>query len=204
MSDSATQPARLFTIGHSNHEYRAFQSLLARHGITTVADVRSQPYSQHTPQFNRDVVERLLRADGHYYVFMGDELGARRGERSCYVGGQAKYELVAQLPAFRQGLERIRRGVRTQTVALMCSEKDPITCHRTILVCRALRGPGMEIVHVLEDGTLESTESAEGRLLDLFGLPPGDLFRGRAELVELAYERQGQKIAYREGTEEQV
>jgi len=191
----------LFTVGHSNHECEKFLDLLSRHGITAVADVRSQPYSQYTPQFNRETLESALGRRRIKYVFMGKELGARREERECYVAGKARYDLIKGLPAFLQGLERLRRGMKTQRIALMCSEKDPLTCHRTILICRQLRGgeadgAKIEIQHILEDGALESQAAAETRLLALMGLPEEDLFHDRAELVERAYDQQGEAIAY--------
>jgi len=196
----------LFTVGHSNQECAQFLELLRKNGITAVADVRSVPYSQYTAQFNRETVESVLAKHGVKYVFMGKELGARRDERECYVarprGMQAKYELVRKLPAFEAGLERLRRGVAKERIALMCSEKDPLTCHRTILICRALRGE-MEIGHILEDGGVETQAVAEGRLLKLMGLPEGDLFHDRGELIERAYDMQGEEIAYVETAGEQ-
>ncbi len=194
MADAANP---LFTVGHSNHECAQFLDLLARHQITAVADVRSQPYSQYTPQFNRETLEAALGHRHIKYVFMGKELGARREERECYVAGKARYDLIKKLPAFVQGLERLERGRITQRIAMMCSEKDPLTCHRTILICRQLRGaPGMVIQHILEEGTLESQAAAETRLLALLGLPEGDLFHDRAELIERAYDQQGEAIAF--------
>jgi uncharacterized protein (DUF488 family) len=193
MAETLANP--LFTVGHSNHECAKFLDLLTRHRITALADVRSQPYSQYTPQFNRETLEAALTHRHIKYVFMGKELGARRDERECYVGGQARYDRIRALPAFLEGLERLRRGVRTQRIALMCSEKDPITCHRTILICRALRSE-MAIEHILEDGTIEPHEPAETRLLALLGMPEADLFTSREEMLARAYDRQAEAIAY--------
>ncbi|HVT82853.1 MAG TPA: DUF488 domain-containing protein [Phycisphaerae bacterium] len=187
----------LFTVGHSNQECAKYVDLLLRHGVTAIADVRSQPYSQYTPQFNRETLEQVLALRKIKYVFLGRELGARREERECYVAGQARYDLIRTLPAFVQGLERLRRGVAKERIAMMCSEKDPLTCHRTILVCRELRAE-MEIQHVLEDGALEAQSAAETRLLALMGLPEGDLFHDRSELIERAYDKQALAIAYTE------
>ncbi len=195
MAGDAGNP--LFTVGHSNHECAKFLDLLAGHQITAIADVRSQPYSQYTPQFNRETLESALAQRKIKYVFLGRELGARREERECYVAGQARYDRIKSLPAFLQGLERLRRGAAAQRIALMCSEKDPLTCHRTILVCRQLRGE-RTIQHILEDGALESQAAAETRLLQLTGLPEGDLFHDRGELIESAYDKQALAIAYAE------
>jgi uncharacterized protein (DUF488 family) len=197
MTDAAAKPS-LYTIGHSDHEMPKFVSLLAQHGVTAIADVRSQPYSRFTPQFNRETLAEALKRAGIQYVFFGRELGARRSERESYRDKQARYDLIRQLPAFQEGLDRLRRGVATHRIALLCAEKDPITCHRTVLVCRQLRADPLDIRHILDDGTIETNEQAEARLLDLAGLPPGDLFQSRSELIEQAYDVQAERIAYTE------
>lgn len=188
----------LFTVGHSDHEMPEFVSLLARHGVTAIADVRSQPYSRFNGQFNRETLAELLKRAGIQYVFLGRELGARRSERESYRGKQARYDLIARLPAFREGLDRLRKGLRTHRISLLCAEKDPLTCHRTILVCRHLRSEPIDIRHILEDGSIETTEQAETRLLDTVGLPPTHLFKDRSELIEHAYDLQGERIAFTE------
>ena len=186
----------LFTIGHSDHEIEPFVDLLQRHGVTAVADVRSHPYSRYLPQFNRETLAGALQRGGIAYIFLGNELGARRTEPECYVDGQARYDRIARTPAFAEGLRQVRRELAEHRLALMCAEKDPLTCHRMILVCRALRSEPIDIVHILADGELESMDDAEARLLDVTGMPSRDLFRSRDELVDEAYERQAERIAY--------
>ena len=190
------EDALLFTVGHSNHELPRFLQLLAQHRITAIADVRSQPYSQFNPQFNRETLESVLAQHHLHYVFLGHELGARRAERECYVAGQARYDRIVSLPLFLQGIERLRRGIQTHRVALMCSEKDPLTCHRFILICRHLRGSSFGMVHILEDGALETHAAAEDRLLELLGLPSADLFHDKQHLIEEAYDQQARTIAF--------
>jgi uncharacterized protein (DUF488 family) len=188
--------ARLLTIGHSNHSLDRFLAILRAHSVTAIADVRSSPFSKFNPHFNRDSLETSLRSVGIRYVPLGIELGARRNEAECYDGGTARYERIAQLPLFRQGLERVRRGLVANRIALLCAEKDPLTCHRAILVCRNLRADVTPIHHILEDGAVETHAEAEERLLALVGLDHGDLFCDRAERLEQAYEIQGSRIAY--------
>ena len=161
----------LFTVGHSNHEWDAFLALLKQHQISAIADVRSSPYSRFTPQFNRETIDRLLSSERIHYVFLGAELGARRIERDCYENGRASYKRIAATPAFADGIERIRSGMTEHRIALMCAEKDPLTCHRTILVCRALRDENLEIHHILENGDIEPMQAPERRLLSLVGQP---------------------------------
>ena len=192
----APADTRLFTIGHSTHSLETFLSLLRSHNITAVADVRSCPYSRFNPQFNRECLAESLDVTGIRYVFLGLELGARRSEPECYVGGKAKYDLIAKSAMFIQGLDRLRRGIESFRVALLCAEKDPLTCHRTILVSRHLRKDAGPIIHIVDEDQLESHEEAESRLLELCGLPTGNLFQSRDELVEQAYDIQGERIAY--------
>lgn len=199
----------LYTIGHSNHELPQFAVLLRQHGVTAVADVRSSPYSAYNPQFNRETLQTHLEAAGIDYVHLGAELGARRSEPECYDDdGRVCYSRVAQTAGFRAGLARLAALRREQRVALMCAEKDPLTCHRTILICRALREPSPgapgrargtgspEIRHIREDGSIETHDAAESRLLALCKLPERDLFHTRDDLVAEAYEKQGARIAY--------
>ncbi len=191
----------LFTIGHSNHSLDHFLELLLAHQVSAIADVRSIPYSKYSPQFNKDVLESALRDANINYIFLGRELGASRSEDSCYIDGQAKYDRIAQLPTFRRGLEKVLQGVEHYRVALMCSESDPITCHRTILVCRELKRicPDLEITHILGDGTGERQEMSEERLVNLHKLQPelfGEL-TSTSGLIERAYDLQAEKIAYR-------
>ncbi len=187
----------LFTIGHSAQTWEQFLALLVLHRVEAIGDVRSSPYSARFPQFNRDMLDRTLRAANIRYVFLGDELGARRAERECYVDGVARYDRIARTAAFRAGLERVQTGVARFRLALMCAEKDPLECHRTILVCRQFRND-LDIRHILTDGSLETHADAETRLLAEEKVPGDDLFTPREELVAKAYDRRGCKIAYHE------
>lgn len=191
----------MFTVGHSNHTMEHFIELLRAHHISAVADVRSNPYSEYSPQFNREPLEKKLRDVGIEYVFLGGELGARRKEESCYVSGQAEYHAIKNLSAFRHGLDRVLEGIGQYTVALLCAEADPLACHRTILICPELRArcPEIKISHILGDGGLESHEEAEQRLIRLHKLQPelfGEL-TSASGLLERAYEMQAERIAYK-------
>jgi uncharacterized protein (DUF488 family) len=198
MNQDAGASPTLFTIGHSDHEMPVFISLLLRHGVGAIADVRSQPYSRFHGQFNRETLAESLKRSGIRYLFLGRELGARRVESESYQGKQARYDLICKLPAFGEGLSRVRKEAWLQRVCLLCAEKDPITCHRTILVCRHLRADPIDIRHILEGGSLETTQEAESRLLETVGLPAANLFQDRAQLVEEAYDIQAQRIAFTE------
>lgn len=186
----------VLTIGHSTHSLDAFLTLLRRHNVAVVADVRSAPFSRHTPQFNRDALRADLKAHGIRYVFLGKELGARSSDPSCYDNGRVQYGRLARTELFRSGVERVVRGADEYRVALMCAEREPLDCHRTLLVARSLVERGIEVQHILADGRVEPHGKTMERLLELAGLPAGDLFRAREELMAEAMARQEARIAY--------
>lgn len=199
----------VFTIGHSNHTPEKFLELLGRHNISALVDVRSTPYSRYTPHFNRQALESYLPKSEIRYVFLGAELGARPTDATCYVEGKAVYEKIAELKAFQQGLGRVLKGAKNYRIALMCAEKDPITCHRAILVCQHLVPFNLEIAHILGNGDLEYHENLEDRLLETHNLAEKpehgqlSLFVSnpeteipRSERVRQAYQIQGDRIAF--------
>ena len=190
----------LFTIGHSHHKFKKFLKLLKQHRIEVVADVRSCPYSRFE-WFSRSALEKALKEDGIRYVFLGKELGARREERECYKGITADYDLISLTKAFQNGINRLRTGVKKFRVALMCSEKEPLDCHRTVLVCRHAKIFTKEIFHIHADGNLESHSDAEIRMMSRYVPAEGDLFRSPSELLNLAYKRRSDEINYVENPE---
>lgn len=189
----------LYTIGHSTLEFETFLGLLKQHGIQVVADVRSRPFSRLS-WFSRPELEKGLKKEKFRYVFLGDEFGARRVERECYIGPRADYDLIARTAAFARGIERLRDGVAKYRVALMCAEKDPLDCHRTVLVCRHAK-EFSEISHILTDGRLESHADTEIRMMSRYVPAEGDMFLSRIQLLNEAYRRRGEEINYVEQTE---
>ncbi len=190
----------LFTIGYSNHDLEDLLDLLRQQKINALADVRSHPISRYRPQFNHRPLADALRAAAIHYVFMGRELGARREEPECYLAGVAEYDLIAGSPLFARGLNRLREGLRSHRIALLCAEGDPLECHRAILICRNLRSELFPIRHIHPDGHLETHPELEQRLMERLGVVP-DLFTGpdrMEELVERAYAEQSRRIAHRD------
>ena len=194
----------LYTIGHSNHEITAFAELLRRHGITALGDVRSYPYSRYVPQYSRDPLKAALADAGIAYVFLGKELGGRSNNPACYRQGKVQYECLAQESSFAEGIKRVMQGIERYRIALMCAEKDPLNCHRALLVARKLFEARVPISHIHADGSLESHQAMESRLLATCKLPEGDMFKGREEFVSEAYTIQGKRVAYQDEAMEQV
>jgi uncharacterized protein (DUF488 family) len=198
---------RLFSVGHSNQELSQFMALLRGPGVNAVADVRTSPYSRRLPRFNRAALERELKQIGIAYVYLGDLLGGRPRERDLYdEAGCVDYERIRTTAPFRRGLERLWRGLERHAVALMCCEDDPLDCHRGLLITPAVKEEGRSPLHLRKDGTVETTEAMERRLLretgtagqvenPLFGPLLTDDDR-RAVLAE-AYRLMGRRKAFR-------
>ncbi|MGP6089511.1 DUF488 domain-containing protein [Antarctobacter jejuensis] len=188
---------RIYTVGHSTQPAESFVRLLHANGVTAVADVRSSPYSRHAPQFNTDALKDTLKGQGVAYAFLGKELGARSEDESCYVGNTVSYQKLAQSPLFLSGIQRVEEGGQRFQIALMCSERDPTECHRTILVSRVLQERGAQVCHILGDGTLEPHRNTMLRVLDILGTPRGDMLDSEDDLIARAYEGREKQIAYR-------
>jgi uncharacterized protein (DUF488 family) len=186
----------LYTIGHSNHPIEEFLRLLTASDITAIADVRSQPYSRRHPQFNKERLAAKLARHHIAYVFLGRELGARSDDPSCYEDGKVRYQRLAATELFKSGIERVLTGAARYRVALMCAEKEPLNCHRTLLVSRALQRRNASIMHVLSDGSVEPQDQTMSRLIDLVGLSKEDMFLDRTDLIAAACKLREAKVAY--------
>jgi len=188
----------VFTIGHSNHSIDAFIGLLRAQSILDVIDVRSSPYSKYVPHFNREALARALGDCQIGYLFLGGELGGRPLDYSCYGDdGKVNYDRLANTEWFDEGIRRIIWRADNGAVVLMCSEKEPLDCHRTILIANALAERGVNTTHILADDSLESHPDCMDRLMDNLKLPrTGDLFRSREDVVADALTLQAKKVAY--------
>lgn len=194
----ASKSAGLLTLGHSTHPIERFIELLRGAGATAVADVRSSPYSRYSPQYSKDALRSSLADAGLAYTFLGREFGARSSDPTCYRNGKVQYTRLAQSALFADGIRRVTEGMRNYRIAFVCAERDPIECHRALLVSRAFVGRGESVDHIHPDGTLESHADLESRLLRVWKLPEGDMFKSRESFVEEAYLLQGEKVAYQD------
>lgn len=187
----------VLTIGHSTHAPDDLLALLHRHGVTAVADVRSTPRSRFLPHVNAPALRSLLAVSGIAYVPLGEELGARPRDRSVYVDGVASHARIAASAWFRRGLERVIAGAARYRICLMCAEKDPLDCHRAVLVGRHLAARGVRVSHIHGDGSLEPNAEFERRLLSATRMDKPDLF-ATGDPVQRAYDRRSEEIAFTE------
>ena len=185
----------IYTIGHSNHSARRFIDLLREAAIDCVADVRSTPYSRRNPQFSQKALAASLKDSAIEYWFLGDPLGARPKDPYCWENGKVSYARIAASPAFQEAIHALIDVSHAKRIALMCAEKEPLDCHRTILVGRALVQRDTELAHIHADGRIESQDELEQRLLHL-AKEQVDLLSSRAAALARAYDKRGQQMAF--------
>lgn len=160
----------LFTIGHTNHTHNDFFNILKQYDIAYLLDVRSTPFSQYTSQFNKDVISQFLKSKGISYCHMGKFFGARPDDKALYTKEKyLDFEKMRSSDLFQKGLNNVMKGLSERNnVVLMCTEKDPIDCHRAIMVAREFSLRGVEVNHILSDGKLQSQKELDERLLDKY------------------------------------
>lgn len=191
-------PFDFLTIGHSNIPAERFIAMLRAAGAGVVADVRSVPASRRFPWFSKQNLARRLADAGIGYVALGDRLGGRPRHARLYCDGVADYEAMAMQPEFHTGIEQLRDAATRAHVCLMCAEREPLDCHRCLLVARYLAEGGATIGHILHDGSIEPHAATEQRLLATEE-ERADLFApGQRERLAAAYRRRARAVAYRQ------
>lgn len=190
----------LYTIGYAGFELDDFISVLKENSVGALVDVRSSPYSSFHEIYNQENLENNLKKNGIYYLFLGESLGARPKDRSLYTDNVVDFTKVKNSSPFIQGCHRIHDGLRKIAICMMCAEKDPITCHRTILVADAFRNyfPEAHIYHIQQDGKIETQHQIDRRIMVKYHLEQEDFFKSFSQRLRQAYALQEKAIAYRE------
>ncbi|HET8815463.1 MAG TPA: DUF488 domain-containing protein [Solirubrobacterales bacterium] len=162
---------RIYTIGHSNLDPDHFRQLLTQHEIEVLVDVRSWPHSRYVQWADAAALPEVVGQAGLKYLFLGKELGGRpEGDEFYDHEGHVLYGKVAEQDSFKQAIRRLEGGAEEYRVAIMCSEEDPTSCHRRLLVAKVLLDRGATVAHIRKDGRLETEEGplrlAEGTLFE--------------------------------------
>jgi|SRR5579863_2776819 len=198
-----------YSIGHSNIPAERFVAMLCAAGVSAVADVRSVPASRFCPWFSAKNLAPLLAQNQFIYLPYGAALGGRPQRSDLYCDGIADYEAMARQPEFETGLQRlIADGARYRAagrsighICMMCAEREPLDCHRCLLVARAVAARGFAIGHILHDGKIEPHAAIEQRLLKAEDDDGSDLFAtGQQDRLAAAYRRRARAVAYRQKT----
>jgi uncharacterized protein (DUF488 family) len=193
----------VYSIGYSGFLLKEFINIIKANKIAVIVDVRSYPYSQRFPDYNKDTLEKNLDSNGIYYRNYAKEFGARQEDRKYYTKeGYLDFELFSMSKPFLEGFEKLIKIMeQNYTISLMCAEKDPINCHRTILVARALHDAGYKITHLLPNNITMTQEDIEKRLVDKY-FPSRDqitLFGenlSESEYILKAYKKRNAEIGY--------
>lgn len=194
----------IFTVGHSNHTIEYFLELLQTHDINCIVDVRSTPASTYNPQFNQSPLSNFLKLNHILYMHFGKEFGARQEEKNILdKNGKVNFEAFRQTAAFLDGVKRIKKGLdKNFKIALMCSESNPMECHRFSMVAVYLeKNVGLNIQHILKDKTLISNTLLEKELLKKYKkkLPQPSLFEPNItpeQQLKAAYQLHNQEIGW--------
>lgn len=193
----------IYTIGYSGFTMDTFLERLCSCGVNVLVDVRSSPYSAYRPEFNKEPLSQKLKQNRIIYRHYGIEFGARREETELYSeDGRVDFEKTMHSEAFLRGIERVLSGIGLgYTFALMCAEKEPVSCHRGILVSRVFKEHGCNVIHLLPGDREMSHETLEEQLLNIHFPNRGQMSMFDAaddkELLQLAYQKQNEVIGYR-------
>jgi uncharacterized protein (DUF488 family) len=188
--------ARVYTVGHSTHSLEEFINLIRDVDGEVVVDVRSSPYSRRSPDFGRHALDHGLREYGIGYRFLGETLGGRPPDPALYQDGQVQYDRLANDARFIASSNVVAEGARRRRLVLLCAEADPLQCHRGLVVAPALEDRGVDVVHILPDGHLESQSESMDRLLSMLGAANLRLFDGEVDLVKEARALQARRVAF--------
>lgn len=195
---------KIFTVGHSQHKVDYFIEMLETYNVNYLIDVRSMPFSQYATNYNKDILNDSLISHNINYVFMGEYFGARPNNYNLYSKkGYLDFDMMKRSKMFLTGVDNVLKGIEQgNRIALMCTEKDPIECHRTILVGNAFYERGIEVEHILANNTLQNHNELNSRLVEMY-FPDrnqislfDDQNLSEEECLIEAYKKQNEKIGY--------
>ena len=150
----------IYTIGHGNITAEEFFDNLKRYNIDAIVDIRSKPYSNYVPHFNKEYLKALCNKNNMIYFYLGNLLGGRPDDPSVYkTETKVDYNILARKPFFALGLDRLSQSIETYNACLVCSEEQPDNCHRNLLVAPALESIGVKVNHILPDGSITNSEN---------------------------------------------
>lgn len=137
----------IYTIGYEGATMDAFLAALAAAGVRRVIDVRALPLSRR-PGFSKSTLAASLKAAGIDYVHLKPLGTPKRGRDAAKKGDVATltavYDEQLELPEAQAAAARMLDLAAESPSALLCYERDPCHCHRTLLL--AAVGEGRAVV----------------------------------------------------------
>ena len=160
----------IYTIGHSNYPVEKLIDMLRHYNINCVIDIRGIPYSKYNIQFDKETIRYTLTKEGFIYLFMATEFADKRDTKVSYIEeGYADFEKVIEEADFIRGIERLKDGCnKGYRIALLGAMQDPIRCHRSILLGKALREVGFNVMHIMDDYSTKDQDYMEERILEKY------------------------------------
>lgn len=183
----------VYTFGHSILSLNLFFEVLSSFDIKYIYDIRSSPYSMYTPQFNAPELSKRCEKEGFNYSWLGKELGGKRTEDCVYIDNKVSFDKVAELEIFKKGIQTIKDNSQ-ENIVLLCSESDPLKCHRFSLIGRQLLPQGVNLIHILGPSLTKSQKDLEN---EIYEKPKSKGFGfSKDDGLSKAYNSLEKKIAY--------
>ena len=197
----------IFTIGHSNYNVEKLIDMLRYYNINCVVDIRGTPYSKYNVQYNKETIRNTLIKEDFVYIYMAKEFAAKRENKESYnKEGYSDFEKVIYEEDFKNGIERLKNGCeKGYRIALLGAMQDPIRCHRSILVGRALVENGFNVKHILDDYSIVYQTDIEKSLLEKYFEDRNQMTidyilgtnKSEKEMIEESYRLANKEIGYR-------
>lgn len=196
---------KIYTIGYSGFVIDDFIKILKKHEISVVIDVRSNPYSQYHLEYNKENLKKRLKQNRIHYINYFLEFGARQSDKKYYSKeGYLDFELFSKSENFLKGIKKIENSMKKNyVIVLMCAEKDPIICHRAIMISKIFSEKGYRVIHLLPNNVTLTQKDIEDRLIKKFFPNKGQLLLfetgedlSEKEYIKRAYNKQNAEIGY--------
>lgn len=193
----------IYTIGYSGFSIEQFISILNRYEIKCVIDVRSNPISNHYIEYNKEILEKTLAKSDILYRNYAVQFGARQENQRYFTDGYLDFTKFVKSDMFLDGVKKINAGInQNYSFVLMCAEKDPITCHRCIMIGRTFYEDGYKVNNILSNGSIELQSQSEQRLLNYYfpnrnQISLFDDGLNEKEMIAISYQLRNKEIGYR-------
>lgn len=140
---------RIFTIGYEASTQPDLIAALRAAGVERLIDVRAVPLSRK-PGFSKNILANGLAEAGIEYVHLKALGTPPEGREAARKGRHAELERIyagqLELPEAIVAAAKMRDLAAEKPSALLCFERDPAGCHRTLLLREV--APDVEVEHL--------------------------------------------------------